>query len=277
MQVTTDDDASISKNDAMSMFAMYVVLHEIAGALTFLHTLFLPSAPSNVENHVLSSVVIKALDFVGAKVAAAPAACEAADQTSTLPWLLTVQQAKSWCAAVSIALVQIKRAAFAQCVADVNDLSEQLVKHTPKFGHCVNDATYVKTLAKRHLLECPTKDKLGTETVELWKSLQQLQQLHSGFGLEPPLREDPTCREVVENADTAFSHAKQCVAVMAACNVIQELAGPEKYIHAKQLLDTKRGVLPKTVVTELEALAKKVEKRPCEDAASSSTAKKCKT
>ena len=185
MQGTTSD-ASISKNDAMSMFAMYVLLHETAGAVTFLQTLFLPSAPSNVENHVLSTDVIKALDFVGGKVAAATAACETAEQTPTLPWLLTVQQAKSWCAAVSIVLVQIKRAAFAQCVADVNDLAEQLVKHTPKFGHCVNDATYVKTLAKRHLLECPTRDKLSTETVEFVEIYAAVAAIAPAHGLGSP-------------------------------------------------------------------------------------------
>ena len=95
----------------------------------------------------------------------------------------------------------------------------------------------------------------------LFHAISMATKLHSRYGLQPALDEDPAFADTTIHANSVFLGAKRAMTVTAACIVILELRGPLQAQHAKTLLTDQKTLLPQSLVQVLEKLVGKAPQR----------------
>lgn len=138
-------------------------------------------------------------------------------------------------------------------VQEVTRGAGELQKGTPQYDHICSDEHVHAGLAKKHLLQCPSRAGLGEKCVQLHNLLVEASRLHSEWGMEPAPGQ-PGCfwQEEMSAASSIFEAAKKTMTVIAAISAVQETAGADRVAATTTLLKAKKDVLPKSLVRELQ-------------------------
>ena len=104
------------------------------------------------------------------------------------------------------------------------------IEQTPKYSAFINDKTYVRPLANKHLIDWKGGDRLTTLAVDLFHALSLLAKTEVDLSLTAMV--DPM-RDGVASYNGAFAAAKLALAVIATVQCIQEKAGPEQLSDAE--------------------------------------------
>ena len=238
------------------MLWLHTTVHASACALLFLR-FELPDAAASLVNHSVRPDVSFALDFVesqaqnirwrlqnDANIFKSP---EAKPTVWKHPW----HYLQMWVSASAKAATAVRQLIYRAVVLDVQQLAQQVEKHTPKFDHFLNDKTFGRTLIRRHLLHNPYRDSLGKESVDLFHGLSQLGALNGTANSNLRTKGEATHDEIVDYARSVFASAKLAVTVTAAVHVCLVLSGPDQKAQATLLVQKKADELPKTLLAEL--------------------------
>ena len=122
---------------------------------------------------------------------------------------------------------------FSQLKAAVESVAFATIEQTPKYSAFINDKTYVRPLAKKHLIDWKGRDRLTTLAVDLFHALSTLAKTEVDLSLTAMV--DPL-RDEIASYNDAFTAAKLALAVIATVQCIQEKAGPEQLSDAEALL-----------------------------------------
>ena len=107
---------------------------------------------------------------------------------------------------------------------------------TPAFDHILNDPTYVKVLAKKHLLDSNGRGSLSRDAVVLSNALASMAVAFTALGLGGMLAEDAVWKGQVAACNHMFAKTRKAITVIAYVNTIQALTGAEQAQTAETLL-----------------------------------------
>ena len=98
---------------------------------------------------------------------------------------------------------------------------------------------------------------LKLDTLALFSASKQMQTIYEHHELgddSGSLSESMKYKETVDAAQLAFQQARTSLTLTAAVNVIMEMKGQLQIQGATTLLKDKRGLLPKSIIGELECI-----------------------
>jgi len=162
-------------------------------------------------------------------------------------------------------IAEIRGHFLRQLVLHCQLVAQQVEKHTPRYEHFINDATFVQSLAKRHLVQGSHKD-LNIEVVDLFRSISEVAASAIKFGLPDPSK-DPLYGEILQHAKCIFDSGKKAVTVITACTIALTYTGEKQQLEAEAMVKRRSDQLPVALASHLADLgAKKGTKRSAADA-----------
>lgn len=254
-----NSEAPPTVEQLMSMFNLYVLVHNIALCVAFLRLHAFCSAGC-ISDHKIKAEVDSAIAYLDQEVDTLSITLEApkynAIRNLGLPWVMTVEQVRDWQAAAASLRVAAKRAIVQDLMNDAYALAERVGKLTPQFAHVVNDQVYHPNLAKKNLLRETENEQLTKEVVTLCATMAGVANLHTGWRLKPPFKDDPAYLEKRSFCDSAFAAGKQALILVAAVKILDMGDTPLAQMEAQGLLVKRRGELPPPLVERLSMVAK---------------------
>ena len=170
-----------------------------------------------------------------------------------LPWKTPVSELPAWVGNARLVVTDLKKQ-FLKLLADrVEHEAQALSKTTPSTEHFIGDSLYIKSLAKKHLIEWKGRDAHEASTVALFRRMSGLASAHSELRLQETLEEVVFDQKTF--AEGVFCRAKKVVAIAAAATCVQTLCGDEQKETAKSLLEGWLEV-PKALASALRKVAK---------------------
>ena len=139
----------------------------------------------------------------------------------------------------------------------VDELSAACESLSPRWTHIIGEDQYLSSLAKRQLLKAPGRAKLPQTSYKLSTLLEGTTLLP---WLKPPASDISTgLSDTWANAGAVYGMASLAIAVMAACNILEEFTGaPEQPRMAKEFMARPRPKsFPKILETKLEEHARR--------------------
>lgn len=134
-------------------------------------------------------------------------------------------------------------------------MSNDLLTKTPRWDHIANSKSYNSALARK-LLEHPSRGKLADSVAALGGHLDQVQKFHVGIESSSTDRAaEPEFVAACMAAEGALETAKVCIAVIAACNVVEDFASNPKGSQMAQSLLSKSVGLPDALKKRLKTIA----------------------
>ena len=268
-----------SKNSPVLLNQISVLfknISQIALTLAYLRTRFVSKAESSIRENKMKSEVEHAVNFVRHVSNKTFEDIERGvfDYTNkeldTVQWVMPVTLCKKWLARVKAVTPALCKFFVLRSTEALSELSTEVQTCTPTYGHIVSDTTYHATLARKQILKWPSRETLNIKTVSLFNVLADLVRVHTSWALQPTIKEDVDCKEVVVSAHSVFDTAKAAITLVAALAVLMEVTGDDRVTKATNLLQAKKDALPKTVIVELQ---KVIDGNSCTDVAAKSKTK----
>jgi hypothetical protein len=260
---TVDEEASIINIKSAPILinqvsVLFKNISQIALTLAYLRTRFVNSAESSIRENKIKSEVEHAVNFVRHVSNKTIEDIEGGifDDTTkklaTVQWVMPVILCKKWLERVKAVTPAICKFFVLRSTEALSELSSEVQACTPTYGHIVSDTSYHATLARKQILKWPSRETLNIKTVSLFNVLADLVRVHTSWALQPTIKEDVDCKEVVVSAHCVFDTAKTAITLVAALAVLMENTGDDRITKATNLLQAKKDALPKTVVAELQ-------------------------
>ena len=240
---------------------LYSSASHVALALAFLQTKFISGSEGCIRDHKLKSDIENAINFVRQTVSKllqtidGPEFSAFETHYSDMPWLLSKAACKQFLLSVQALTPSICRWCIVRLVADMDAVSIDLANQTPAWNHYISDTNFLPLMAKKNLLQWPWRKQLNETAAAMFGMIADSSRLHTSWGLQPSLRADDEFGETMFLASTLFGSAKTAITMIACCSVLLEKKGDDRASQALTLLQHKREVLPKTIITELEKAA----------------------
>ena len=185
----------------------------------------------------------------------AKASPELTKSTSGDGWIFPLASAKAWLEqALGIVPVMAKHLVV-EALASTVSVAHDLAKVTPPWSTVVTDEKVNKNLARKGLLQWPSRDRLNNLSVLLFHCTADVARLHTTWSLQPDLGVDPDTKDDVDLSQGIWKEAVKAITMIACVNTLYELTGDEKINKAKELLAKKRSVMPKALLAEMEKAA----------------------
>lgn len=260
---TLDEEASMINIKSAPILinqvsVLFKNISQIALTLAYLRTRFVSTAESSIRENKIKSEVEHAVNFVRHVSNKTLEDLERGifDNTNkelaTVQWTMPVTFCKKWLARVKAVTPAMCKFFVLRSTEALSELSAEVQACTPTYGHIVSDTSYHATLARKQILKWPSRENLNIKTVSLFNVLADLVRVHTSWALQPSIKEDVDCKEVVVSAHCVFDTAKAAITLVAALAVLMETTGEERIAKATNLLLSKKDALPKMVVAELQ-------------------------
>ena len=130
-------------------------------------------------------------------------------------------------------------------------IAKQVQNYNPNYSHYVGPTIYNQKLVQKNLLMYSGRDLLTTSTLALLRAYNQVTKLFEMYRMEEKLKSEDVSEQLSE-ADLVLQAGKKTVAIIGACNCIQELKGAKQFEVAENALNKKRNLLPKSIIMALE-------------------------
>lgn len=248
------------KNSLVRFLEFIVPMSHIAATLAFLRARACAYDQPIVRDFAIKGEIELAMNFAkssAAKQSDLLAAQPLPGHLMGAPWRSSAMaSSKAWFSAVVAIVPPLAKFMLTKILAPARELSMSVHSFTPKFDHVVNSDKFSLGLARRSLLNWPSRSQLNERTIQLFHMLSALSRLHIQWGLEGNFREDPDMREDLDEAYNTFGRAREAITAIAAVNILAEMHGDEQRAKAQDLLMKKREQLSKLLQAELEKVCK---------------------
>ena len=242
--------------ELLAMMTLLCKMSEVACAVLYLHSELRKGISAAFAKHNLKTEVLEAVSFAAKCMSEAFDTMEAeanmykSAESLTVDWAFNTVSAKTWLKSAASVLDDIKSRVYHQAIVEVSSVASKVEKHTPRYEHFCNEKSFVGALAKKHLLNAGVREKLGSETIELYKVLNQVTNIEKQWSVVDSQGE--SAKEMMGAADVHFKAAKKCLAVIAAVNVALNMTAEEQRTEATSILEKKKSELPSVLVSYLE-------------------------
>lgn len=169
-----------------------------------------------------------------------------------LPWRLPLERCKDLLHMVPDATPMLCKYILEKGSTDIVGLAHDVGRHTPQYAHILGDGRMNAALARKHLLEWPSRTALTQMTVKLQGCIRDHARLHGRWNLSPSITSDPDFGDNMVAANTLSDTAKRAIITIAALSALLESTQGEKQQKCRAILDRKRDDLPPTLVAQLE-------------------------
>lgn len=173
-----------------------------------------------------------------------------------LPFAVGATTMSEWLKCINGLLPKVGRVLLVKLLDQLGTLSLEVQKVTPRHENVLGEAHFSLPLAKKHLLNWPSRGLLSTKLKALFGGIADLQRMQTEWTLAPTLQDCPSTRDQVTSVNMIYENGKLSVTIIAAVNVIAELSGQNQKDSADRLLQSKRGILPAALIEQLEKLSK---------------------
>ena len=248
--MTRDAELEFSSADQVfRVFDFFVSIHKQIVAFGYLASMYMQSDGFALHGNALKASVVRALKTLHAASASTDVDefCRSIGEHSGQldPTVL------AWQPEAKKAVPIVKVYFFSQLKAAVESVAFATIEQTPKYSAFINDKTYVRPLAKKHLIDWKGRGRLTTLAVDLFHALSTLAKTEVDLSLTAMV--DPM-RDEIASYNDAFTAAKLALAVIATVQCIQEKAGPEQLSDAEALL-SKGHDIPESLQQALISVA----------------------
>lgn len=241
------------------LFAMCMPLSQVMSSLMYLQARLSGDEPlvrefllkDEIETafNVARTTTMRQLETL--KAAQVPESIQAIKWRS--PALVTSQV---WFQAVSDFMPALATHIITNLIPSTRELAMAVRGFTPKTAHLASGEKFAVSLARKSLLNWPSRQQLNEKTKALFSNLAHLSRLHTQWCIAGSLKENELWKDDMDEAHGIFDDAKSAMTTIAAVNIIAELKGDEQKERAADMLQKQRLSLPKNIVAELERLAK---------------------
>ena len=245
-------------SDLVAAFELLDSMAQVAISIAVVHAKFLAEHEA-LRDHRLKTEVVQAVSSMKHTVNLMRSRFDQNHwgeiaRFAPIRWHAPVGQARRWFdeAHEFLPLLCKQLLVFSACAC--SRLSVEVAALTPKYDHCVNDDVFVENVARRQLLNWPSRDSLGTSSITLFHALADISRLHTSWNLSPPIADDDDLSATVSD-QRIFAQAKRALTVIAAVSTILEQAGKAQVHSASSLLSRQVEELPKSLVDRLKKIA----------------------
>lgn len=246
---------ALPAESALRLFDLYGVMHKIGATLVWLATTA-ASGPILIDSK-LKAEVEASVDLILSSVTEATEVLERHDDDggSALPDGLAfpLKRCKVWVAAATAATAHVQRRILEVALAHISELCKITKGDIPGYDHFLSDDVFNSKLVKNRLVAWKNQERLTSSSVKLWRATSEGSRLQKKFHL--PVVDEDQVDEVAEGlaqACNVFKDAKKAITIVVAARAIFKLTGLEQAMEIKRLLDTKKELLPRSLLTELE-------------------------
>ena len=169
------------------------------------------------------------------------------------PWLVGIAAVQEWAGIVVECIPRLGLDVLIHGVAGAITLSQELEKVTPRYDHIVSDSKFSKQLAARHLLKWPSRSTLAEKAKALFQVIADLQRLQTTWSIVPTLEDGESTKDDWELVQARFGNGKNAITIIAAAEVLL-VKSDNQLQNARTLVDTKKDILPKALLTDIEKL-----------------------
>jgi len=155
--------------------------------------------------------------------------------------------------AVSLVGRALVRVLLESCTKVATELSS----FTPEWSHIVDDKSYKKALARKHLLGHASRPLMNEKAQQLNGMMVQCGNMFKTVGLGELVKDDPEFADQIVHVNGIFGKARKAISINAALNVIIELTGQQQIERASFVYTNQRDDLPGSLTEELNNIVKK--------------------
>ena len=172
------------KTSLLKMTELYVAMHKFVVGVCCCHARFFDKSDSLLSGFKLCPMLIKEMrwqtDFVGflsQLIADMPASVCAKS------WLFSLDRAKLWIDGALKVSESLRLHCFLKLADLVAAFSQRLTDAAPKVDHFINDCLYIRSQAKKKLIEWPERSFYCSQSVELYHAISGLSEAHANLKL----------------------------------------------------------------------------------------------
>ena len=262
-----------SKSDVLAAMGIWMAISQIAISLAFLQHRCSSSADI-VKDYRLKEEVEMSMNFVRQKTIHVTGQVDGiisrlGDQLESEQLLVSGSSIKVWLQAVAAIMPLIARGLVLQVLGLASTVASDVQRFTPKWDHLVTDERVNMTLAKKGLLQCPSRQELNEKSVLLFHCIADTSRLYTHWGLMPEISGDSDFKEDLDLANGIWTAAVKAITMIACVNTFVNLKGEEQATSSAGLIKKKSSIIPAALLAELQKYGPsvKIEKAPAKTAA----------
>jgi hypothetical protein len=235
---------------------------KVSCTMAFLCLRFVQEAEPSIRDHKLKNEVEVAISFLRTEINTAMDffAKEGGHMIDGLQSavLIDSMSVKAWLDKAKVVVRMLCEEMHRRHVAATSSLASEVATLTPKYEHLITADKINVAMAKKQVLHHPGRKSLSAKVVDLYNSIVGATRLKTQWNILESDFKGSSCEDdVVEASDMdvaneVFKSGKLAITVTAALNVLYELEGDVKEDAIDKLLDSKRGVLPQSLIIALE-------------------------
>lgn len=255
--IPPSEDSLPSLSEIMQMLVMWTGVYRAVVYMCFFKTAA-SSAAACVREHSLKQDLVLSVESFSRHIRTLHRQLSESIATpadTKVSWVFPLEDAHAWVTlAQDMLLPQVKRYLVVALAKDIYTLAEKVASDTPQYSHFVSGTTYHPKLVRRHLVNYSKKEELSDNCVRLCLGMSRLGKVYCEFGLGPNIKLDDDLGEGVAFCDSSFKAGKQALTIVAAISVIETMRGAQAKDKASTLLETRKALLPESVVGLLEKI-----------------------
>ena len=264
-----DEEVVVPKYDMLKMCSVYQAVHEVAAGFWYL-AVELEQTQACLKDHEARQDVMSTLDRIEALAVDTASTMEADGNifqslSSSCAWRMSPIHIGSWLDASMRVVDELRRLILHMSIIDTQKLAAAVDKLTPKYSHFLNQALFVQTLAKRHLLNAAgekTREQLGIDCMRLWQSIAQISTLYKRFKMADP-KTMPAYNDIIEQSEVVWCGARDALMIVSACRIALVFKGEQQATSAAGLLGKKSAAcIPKSLMDLLKSKIGKPDPAP---------------
>ena len=190
---------------------VYCHIHEAAVALSYLHIHYVEGKEPILDHEEkVRSDVLSAVRRLRSRLHLIASESEGlllADINCKMPQIFPVDAAAMWASSLLAQVPSLSRHFFDICLDNMRKLSGLVTDAQPSVSSYINDSTFLRPMAKRHLLQWKGRDDFSKSSVRLTRAVEAVKTAHKEFGIQPQLTCDPSLDAEVVSAEATFKGA----------------------------------------------------------------------
>ena len=161
----------------------------------------------------------------------------------------------SWLERAILVVRGLKVATVHGAVADVAAFAEMLSDKSPKIDTFINEKVYIKTQAKKQLLDWAHRPKFCDDAVSLFHAMSSLGGLPVHLSMQTKIEDHSG--ESYKYITTVFDTTKTVLNIIAYVNCVQGMSGAQQEEKARALYEKGSEGVPGPLFKAIEQLASK--------------------
>lgn len=253
-----DGSYDVAKDEVMCISSLVAAQNEAGCALLFLW-MEVKQNSDMVKDHKTRDDITRAL---GIAETVCKEAMELFEADSNLikscfdlpvTWFASPGQLRMWFQNTIVVAREVRARMVQALVMDINSVALRTEKHTPKYQHFINATSFVRSLAKKHLLDNKNIQLLSNDAIDLFQGVSLIGSLVKQFDLPDPRKGDLS--DIMSFLDLTYSEARTTLEVVAASAILLKENGDSQRDKAAKFLSRPKLSIPKGVILELQAVS----------------------